>query len=930
MAFNPFQSFRRYQKFWMAAVLLISMVTFVLCSGVGSKTQEGELGDMILRYFRPKGEVYATFNGSSLYSEDVARLRDQRNLANAFMANCRKISLNRLTDYVSRDNVKADPKLKQRLEAIRDLYESLQRQKNYFDGGVKLQDVVDFKAWLAEADRLGIELDTNTVREKVFYELHAHLSAPGHPHFTEDAFYAAQSDAMNQYHGRFTPQKFFKALADEFRVRMAQEALAKVQPIQVQVTDQRGADIKERVILEPRAVPTPDEMWQFFQDKMGAYPVTLLPVKAEAFVSEVGEPTPEDVKRTYDAGRTAKYDPHSDKLGFEQPLRAKIAYVTADPDSAPYKTLARTIVALRDYPIAAYSPLAPQASLLRLAAGAAIEEGALTNVYEGQMQGPLYFAPSYESSNLPLHLALSYTERRPQAIASMFAGIALAPQYGLTAIPVAAASDLKEHASDIQRAVKEEVKRRLPAYAALTPSLAVSPTFALTPFVDRPARLFLPLSIVRDRVEKVEQRSLATRYAADTITELRRKVESLPQNNQFQLARALQPYLAEKRVEMQQTDKAYSRYEVQNAKELEPLKKAFEKEIDRINMIEARKQLAGINEIGNPLEEEDFWKMFFESGERFSVGNAPYVPKPFPPDLIPAQAYVRNRRPFLDQAVRGNLNPNLFDTVMATLDRPENQQARIPMLKYSEKPFLFWKTEEVRPHVPESLAEVRDEVVRAWKLERARDLKALPFAEKMARELVTAGNVITATSRLEEEAKKLKARTVTIGQVAEFVQAPGAGYQPFSVRKGTLDDPRDEISSQILSLVDLKKPLEFKVPAIDNLNKQLYDQTVKQEKNPRGKFVQIIPNKPRTVYYVAAVGPPHGQFLQFEMFATSLTMAAKGGHSPSSVTGRGMDQAQKQMNEAVLDQLRRTYRVKIEATEKSRAQFDSDISGGGD
>ena len=33
MAFNPFTAFQKNKKFWMAAVLLITMVTFIFCAG---------------------------------------------------------------------------------------------------------------------------------------------------------------------------------------------------------------------------------------------------------------------------------------------------------------------------------------------------------------------------------------------------------------------------------------------------------------------------------------------------------------------------------------------------------------------------------------------------------------------------------------------------------------------------------------------------------------------------------------------------------------------------------------------------------------------------------------------------------------------------------------------------------------------------------
>jgi len=49
MAFNPFTSFRKHQKVWMASVLLLCMVTFVLCTGVG-----GDLSERLLRMFGPR------------------------------------------------------------------------------------------------------------------------------------------------------------------------------------------------------------------------------------------------------------------------------------------------------------------------------------------------------------------------------------------------------------------------------------------------------------------------------------------------------------------------------------------------------------------------------------------------------------------------------------------------------------------------------------------------------------------------------------------------------------------------------------------------------------------------------------------------------------------------------------------------------------
>ena len=88
MAFNPFVSFRKYQKFWMATILLVCMITFVLCTGVG-----GDLSERLLNLFRGhQGKVWATLDGRSIYSDDFEKLKIQRNMINDFMQESMKVA----------------------------------------------------------------------------------------------------------------------------------------------------------------------------------------------------------------------------------------------------------------------------------------------------------------------------------------------------------------------------------------------------------------------------------------------------------------------------------------------------------------------------------------------------------------------------------------------------------------------------------------------------------------------------------------------------------------------------------------------------------------------------------------------------------------------------------------------------------------------
>src|SRR5207253_4824280 len=82
MPFNPFSSFRKYQKFWMAAILLVCMVTFVLCTG----SRGGDFQDWIERLFgRGGGTALGKLDGRAVKYNDLLDLKGQRELANRFM-----------------------------------------------------------------------------------------------------------------------------------------------------------------------------------------------------------------------------------------------------------------------------------------------------------------------------------------------------------------------------------------------------------------------------------------------------------------------------------------------------------------------------------------------------------------------------------------------------------------------------------------------------------------------------------------------------------------------------------------------------------------------------------------------------------------------------------------------------------------------------
>src|SRR6266436_6256090 len=83
MLSKTLRSFRRNQKAWMAGLIILCMVTFVLC---GSFSAGGNLLDSLgVRFGQSKGEVVATLYGKDILAREIQDLQKQRRLANQYM-----------------------------------------------------------------------------------------------------------------------------------------------------------------------------------------------------------------------------------------------------------------------------------------------------------------------------------------------------------------------------------------------------------------------------------------------------------------------------------------------------------------------------------------------------------------------------------------------------------------------------------------------------------------------------------------------------------------------------------------------------------------------------------------------------------------------------------------------------------------------------
>jgi hypothetical protein len=188
-----------------------------------------------------------------------------------------------------------------------------------------------------------------------------------------------------------TVKDFYNILRDEFRVRLAQEAL---------LGDSEGARAALGGGLAPDQVPagsTPDQFWDYFKDKRTTLKVDFLKVPVSQFTGEVKEtPTTQELEELFKSFKKDEPNPERLTPGFTVPRKVKVEWVAADPKSEHYREATAKAMPL----LSAAQPLAllslPQ-SLAGTPAGVAgaagpLAVGTLWNAplqleYEGYVKG---------------------------------------------------------------------------------------------------------------------------------------------------------------------------------------------------------------------------------------------------------------------------------------------------------------------------------------------------------------------------------------------------------------------------------------------------------------------------------------------------------------------------------------------------------------
>ena len=282
MAFHPLRTFQKNRKFWMATILLVTMVTFVLCTGF----QGGDFGDWLLRLIgQRRGEEITRIDGRAVMSRDLEELKLQRDIANDYMRKATRRVMYEVKMRIEEAGKEKDDKKRQaRLVAYQTFQILLSEQMakpRYFGGGTKLDDLLDFIIWRNQADRLGVRLTEDSIKDLVAEDLYngeamkevvvRYLGVRNlneyyatMEHMTRWGPRAADYVQQEVRQGGFYQANYrliVEALTEEFRVRSAKMALER-SPLQT---------------LEPVAANTPVAP----EKLLGASQETRMPVTLE-------------------------------------------------------------------------------------------------------------------------------------------------------------------------------------------------------------------------------------------------------------------------------------------------------------------------------------------------------------------------------------------------------------------------------------------------------------------------------------------------------------------------------------------------------------------------------------------------------------------------------------------------------------------------
>ncbi len=955
MAFNPFIAFQRNQKFWMAAVLLLCMITFVFCTGVG-----GDLSDRLLALVRPSGPAIGSIDGKNFSRNDLFELKRQRDVANEFMRKCADIAVATLGEKikVEEDKLRAadvkqqqDKEFRQKVQQVfawkamrDDLLARLQKPR-YFDLGTKLDDVIEFKIWQAQADRLGVTLTEEYLQTLVMREFFNSLAEQ---QLGQAAFEVRRGG------GTLSEGYIRRALLEEYRVHLAQLATDKAQPAEYLRSPQE-LPLAEALLPEQTRTPmSPSMIWDYYKSKRSSIDIKIIPISVAELAKNMPDPPPAEQEAFFKKYQDKPYDPSSPTPGLQLPPRAKVGFLLADPNSPTYRELAQAPRLLWALANTRLDPLQPAISQVAQALDTQVTyDFLLERTFIGGVSHAQYRSAPLSERDVISPMAAYLARRDARSLASFVGNLAasvsgqpVTAPYTTLHYPVAGyvAWGVTQYPRELEAGLALEVRDRAPAYGVLLAAPA-SPFPALSLFgaqavldeaVAGPTRL--PLPVVRQEIEKIMTAKTAEQWARDNMQRTKTRLDKLAGNSLGFRQTAARLAYDYKLLYLPETKEYYDRYNIAKAAELKPLEQDYAKYIDQINFFEGRDLTPE-----RLLRDSDFYKLFFGS-ERFTAEGL-FKAAPWPPVIAPAAEGVlrqqRVRMPEINPAMGAALGQFLQG------QNPAQPKGAFDLFGFAEKPALYWKTAEEAADRPKSLKDVATRVIDAWKFEKARKEEALPLARKIAETLLDAGNFNGAI--LAAQTAKTGRPLIDLSDVAELspneLSPTQRDYQRYPLPRDTFAYPREDMVQELLQLYDLPKAIQLPTTEgdqevarlLNTINEELYKRTQREFKDrskAAGHYVQILTNRPLSEFYVAVV--PREPYASRDDFARAFRGAPywpeislfrqrgiRDFLSPTdSFVARAQQDEGKRVHDLLVQQLMKEFNYEPLKDEDLRADFD--------
>jgi hypothetical protein len=327
MAFNPFHKFRKHQKVIFACLTIMCMLTFVACTGVGGDFAGWLQGLLVGR--GPSNEV-ASVNGSEITQRELITLARQREIANIYMREATKIALDsRLQELrppgAPQDDLKAWIEVSQKAQRDPECIVLQNRFRMNPYFGGKLNG-----DGLLEFKIWLHQADALGIRLTPA-DVNKQLQRLTLNRFRKkpDSGYV-EAGLKEKYRDYFTSEVLIAALTNELRVQMAQAALLGL----------------PEPSLSGRIPPpvTPQEFWEFYKDNFTRLDIRLLALKVEDFLPRVDEgkeaPKDAELQTLFNKYKDREYAPDAKEPGFKVPRRIQVEWLSGQWESPYYKKAA--------------------------------------------------------------------------------------------------------------------------------------------------------------------------------------------------------------------------------------------------------------------------------------------------------------------------------------------------------------------------------------------------------------------------------------------------------------------------------------------------------------------------------------------------------------------------------------------------------------